>query len=372
MLAGQQIQGLLILNYPSYIYERWHTTLLTFAVGTFSLFFNTFLAKHLPLLEAVVLFVHVFGFFAILAVLWALGPVGDASEVFTTFNDMGGWGNYGTSTLVGIFAVILPLLGADAAVHMAEEVRDASKIIPRTMIWTTCVNGTLGFIMIITFCMVIGNLEDIIFTPTTQPFIAVFYQATQNIPATNAMTALIIFMSMFCNLSIVATASRQLFAFARDRGTPFGSWLAHVRPGWDVPVNSIVVSWVVTCLLSLLNIGSTVAFNSVASLSISGVIASYIVSVGCITRKRILNEPLLPSKFSLGRWKGLALNVASMVYLVLFFVLSFFPLNPNPAPSLMNWAILIFGAIIILALLDYVVRGRHVYEGPVEYVRKGV
>lgn len=227
MLAGQQIQGLLILNYPTYGYERWHTTLLTFAVATFSLFFNTLLAKKLPLLEGIVLFVHIFGFFAILIVLWVMGPKGDAAEVFTTFNNYGGWSNQGTSALVGIFGLILSLLGADAAVHMSEELRDASKQLPRSMILTTVVNGLMGFIMIITFCMVIGNLDDVINTPTLQPFIAVFYQATQSLAGTNAMSALIIFMQMFCNLSIVATASRQLFAFARDHGMPFGPWLSY-------------------------------------------------------------------------------------------------------------------------------------------------
>lgn len=170
----------------------------------------------------------------------------------------------------------------------------------------------------------------------------------------------------------MATASQQLFAFARDKGTPFGAWFAYVRPGWDVSVNSIIVSWLVTCLLSLLNIGSPVAFNSVASLSICGVLASYIVSTGCVTRKRILDEELLPSKFSLGRWKGLALNVASLIYLVIFFVLTFFPIDVNPTLSVMNWTCLMFGATILFALLDYVIRGRHVYDGPVEYVRKGM
>jgi len=324
------------------------------------------------LIEGVVLFVHIFGFFAILIPLWVMGPVGDAAEVFTTFNDYGGWGDLGASALVGIFAVILPLLGADAAVHMSEELKDASKTLPRSMIATTVINGAMAFVMIITFCMVLGNLDEIIFTPTTQPFIAVFYQATQSLAGTNAMTALIIFMQMFCNLSIVATASRQLFAFARDKGTPFGGWLAYVRPGWDVPANSIFVSWLVTCLLSLINIGSPVAFNSISSLSISGILASYVVSIGCIARKRILNEPMLPSKFTLGRWPGLALNIVSLIYLALFFVLSFFPQSLHPTAPTMNWAIVMFGGIIILALLHYAVKARHVYDGPVEYVRKGV
>lgn len=38
----------------------------------------------------------------------------------------------------------------------------------------------------------------------------------------------------------------------------------------------------------------------------------------------------------------------------------------------MNWAISIFEAIVTLALLHYVVKGRHVYDGLMEYVRKGV
>ena len=371
LLAGQQIQGLLILNYPTYIYERWHTTLITFAVGTFSFGVNTVLAKFLPLIEGVFLFVHVLGFFGIMATLWALGPKGDAAEVFTTFNNYGGYSSNGGSALVGLFAVILPLLGADAAVHMSEELRDASKQLPRSMIFTTIFNGLLGFIMVITFCMTLGNLDDIINTPTFQPFIAVFYQATQSLPATNAMTAIVIIMQMFCNLSIVATASRQLFAFARDKGVPGYSWFAHVRPGWDVPVNSIFVSWLVTCLLACINIGSPVAFNSISSLSISGVVASYIISIGCMARKRILNEALLPSKFSLGRWPGLALNIVSLAYLTLFFVMSFFPISVNPVPSAMNWAIVMFVGIIGLALLHYM-QARHVYDGPVEYVRKNI
>ncbi len=203
---------------------------MVFAVSAFAVFFNTYLAKKLPLIEGIVLVVHVFGFFAILVPLWVLAPRSSAREVFTQFNNGGGWPNYGSSALVGILASILPLLGADAAVHMSEELRDASKILPQTMIWTTVFNGLLGFVMIITFCFCLGPLLAAVETPTGYAFIQVFYGATQSYAGANAMSALIIIMATFCNLSIVATASRQLFAFARDQGVPFGGWLAYVRP----------------------------------------------------------------------------------------------------------------------------------------------
>lgn len=49
-LAATIIQGLIILNDPSYIYERWHGTLLAIAVAFFSIAFNTVLASRLPII----------------------------------------------------------------------------------------------------------------------------------------------------------------------------------------------------------------------------------------------------------------------------------------------------------------------------------
>lgn len=73
-LAGGQIQGLVILNNASYVPERWHGTLLVIAVSTFSILFNTLLARKLPLVEGIVLVLHIFGFFAVFITMWVLGP----------------------------------------------------------------------------------------------------------------------------------------------------------------------------------------------------------------------------------------------------------------------------------------------------------
>lgn len=36
----------------------------------------------------------------------------------------------------------------------------------------------------------------------------------------------------------------------------------------------------------------------------------------------------------------------------------------------MNWAILMLGVVIIFAAVWYVVRARHEYDGPVEYMQR--
>ncbi|KAF1812932.1 amino acid transporter [Eremomyces bilateralis CBS 781.70] len=367
-IAGSQIQGLVILNYPNYTPENWHGTLMVFAVSAFAVLFNTVLAKKLPLIEGTILVIHILGFFAILIPLWVLGPRGDPKVVFSDFQAFTGW-SPAAGTLVGVLPAILPLLGADACVHMSEELRDASASLPKSMIWTTVSNGALGFIMLATFAMTLGDIETVINSPTKNAFIEVFFNVTKSYKATNAMSSLIIFMQIFCNLSIVATASRQLFAFARDGGVPFASYFAYIPQGWDIPVNSVILSFVSTCLLSLINLGSPVAFNSISSISTGALLSSYAVSIGLIAFKRIRGEPLLPSKFTLGKF-GLPLNIISILFLLFLFLMSFFPSFPSPDAETFNWGVLVYVVIVLFSLVYYYWRGRHVYVGPVEYVRK--
>ena len=123
---------------------------------------------------------------------------------------------------------IFSFIGPDSATHMSEELRDASKSLPRAMIATAIVNGAMGFVMLCTFCMLVGDVDAILASPTGQPFIQVFYNATGSKAGASAMTSIMIVMATFGCVTNIATSSRQIWAFARDRGLPFSGWLAHV------------------------------------------------------------------------------------------------------------------------------------------------
>ncbi|KAI7474376.1 hypothetical protein KC357_g5215 [Hortaea werneckii] len=346
-LTGTQIQGLLVLNYPGYVFERWHGTLLIIAMLFFAVFFNTVLAHRLPLVEGLILFIHVFGFIGIFITLLALSPKASHQAVWNTFYDPG-WNNAGLSTLIGgLVAATAPLLGADAAgkftynlsryaslteekPHVAEELQDAAYTLPRVMTFATFANGLMAFVMLIAICYCIGDIEAVLSTPTGYPFIQIFYNITGSLAATNAMTAFIIILSASSCITIMAGSSRQLFAFARDDGLPFSKWVARVRPGLDVPVNAILVSFTFAACISLVNIGSTAAFNSITSLGTGTLTISYIICLSCMIWLRIAGKPLLPSRFDLGRSFGLALNVVAVGFLLLVFVIAFFPPVPQP------------------------------------------
>lgn len=119
-LDGTIIQGLIVLNSSSYVFERWQGTLLVIAITTFAIVFNTVLAKKLPLVEGFLLVLHVLGVFAIIIPLWVLAPTDNAKDVFTVFTNAGGWSSDGTATMVGLVSPVISLIGFDCAVHMCE------------------------------------------------------------------------------------------------------------------------------------------------------------------------------------------------------------------------------------------------------------
>ncbi|KAI9367357.1 amino acid/polyamine transporter I [Aspergillus egyptiacus] len=369
MLAGTIIQGLVVLNDPGYDFERWHGTLLVIAITTFSILFNTFLAKKLPLIEALILIIHIVGLFAIIIPLWVLAPRNNAKAVFTEFNNGGGWNSDATATLVGFSTTITSMIGYDCSVHMCEEIKDASLTLPKAMMSAVAVNAILGFTMIITLCFTIGDVNHILSSPTGFPFIQLFYDTTRSYAATNAMTAILVITLTASTVTEVATASRQLWSFARDKGLPFSSFFAYVTPGWDIPLNSVLVSLVVTILLSLINIGSYVALAAIVSLTITALMSAYILSIGCIILKRLRKEPLPHRRWSLGRF-GMAINIAAMAFLLPVFVFAFFPLTSSVDEQTMNWSVVMYVGLITLASVYYAIWGRHQFIAPVALVRR--
>jgi len=105
-VAGTLVQGLLVLNYPSYNYQRWHGALLLYAVVFLALFVNTYLGRFLPQIEAMMLLFHILGFFGILIPLVYLSPHQRAEFVFTDFLNLGDWNSKVLAFFVGLISAM--------------------------------------------------------------------------------------------------------------------------------------------------------------------------------------------------------------------------------------------------------------------------
>ncbi|KAK0246605.1 hypothetical protein LTS09_018253, partial [Friedmanniomyces endolithicus] len=118
-MVGSCIQGLIVLNnLDTYIFQAWHGTLLTIAVILFVSLFNTLLAARLPLIEGVLLILHMAGLFAIIIPLWVMAPRGNIHDTLFKFTTTGGWPDLGLASMIGMVNPIGVLVGYDCAVHM--------------------------------------------------------------------------------------------------------------------------------------------------------------------------------------------------------------------------------------------------------------
>ena len=137
-----------------------------------------------------------------------------------------------------------------------------------------------------------------------------------------------------------------------------------------MPLNSLIVSFVFTALISLINIGSTIAFNNIISLGVAALITSYVISVSCLLIRKLRQpETLPPARWTMGKY-SVFVNAIAAVYLVLVLIMTFFPQVPNPTPQEFNWSIVIYGAVVLWAAAYFVVSGRKVYRGPVVLCRR--
>lgn len=319
------ILGLATLGVPSYSIQPWHETLLTIGIVAFCVFFNVFLAGRLPLIEALVFVLHGLGVFVVIIPLWVMAPRGNAHDTILVFTDNGGWGDLSLAATIGMVPMIGMLIGYDCSVHMSEEVQDASRTIPMVLVWAVGSNALMLLVVGITYIFCLGNLDSVLDTTTGQPVIQVFYNATQSVAGTSIMVAVIIIIFLSACVGQVATASRQMWSFSRDRGFPGSSWLDKVPPTWNIPLNSIFVSAIITCLLSLINLGSYTAFNAFNSLGTVSILASYTITIGCLIWRRLSGNSLPSRRWSLGRW-GLPLNIVSLCFTTPMIVFYVFPL----------------------------------------------
>jgi choline transport protein len=138
-------------------------------------------------------------------------------------------------------------------------------------------------------------------------------------------------------------------------------------------ISQLVVVLAVALLLSAINFGSSTALQAILSVSNAALIFSYIVSIGSVRLKRLRGQPLLPSRFSLGKWGGLV-NDISLAFLFVGFVFSFFPMAPSVGDAAwavdFNWAIIIFSGTCVLAGVYYVLGGGERYVAPVSLVKE--
>lgn len=259
--------------------------------------------------------------------------------------------------------------GYDSATHISEELHNPRVGVPRAMIGSILINGAMGFGILIAILFGMGDIEAALSSNTGFPIIEIFYHMTRgNATAASAMTSTIIVSASLATVGLSAAATRTLWAFARDKGPPASGWLSRLNERSRIPTNALVLITVVLALLGLLNIASTAAFGAILSLTVVALNLSYLFPVVAMLYRRTRTPGVLvwgPWRMSNGA--GMVANIISICWITFVTVFLLLPAMKPVTALNMNYASAVLGGVIIFATIDWFVRGRKHYKGPLKH-----
>lgn len=385
-LMGSMIQGCIILCNEDYVPTGWHTTLLAYASMALPILCNIYARRLIAPLEIAAAVMHVLLLIAFVVVLVVMARRSTPDFVFqTSFFGISGWENEGIQWSVGLLAVIFPLAAYDSMLHMADEVKDAPKRVPKAMVWANIFSGIIMFAFVIVLLFCLGDVDRVTNTPTGFPIIETLYEATGNKGATVFMVMGIYFIIAASQFNILASVSRLAWAFAKDGGLPFSTTFAIVHPTLRIPVNAVLLTSTICLLINIIPVGSTTAFYALTSLSTLALYFSYCLPSTLILVRKLQGTfpPYGPWKIPGPYWVGLSINIFAFAwgwYCVFSLCLpTFMPVTAATSryclrPSvnnigadkdvLVNWAGPILLAVILIALSQWFMGGKKTFRLP--------
>jgi amino acid transporter len=209
--------------------------------------------------------------------LLAYAPSWNVSRLWTFKNysgDLGGGVWPATQSMwllfgLGLLLPIYTITGFDASAHTAEETHDASRAVPKGIVSSVLWSSLFGYLMLSAFVIAIPDMDKAAASGGN-----VFFATLDTVlPAglKYGLYAAILVSQFLCGLATVTSASRMIFAFARDGGLPASAALRKVHTTLKSPVTAIWCAAVISVLFTLY----TPAYTTIVSVTVIFIFISY-------------------------------------------------------------------------------------------------
>jgi len=143
--------------------------------------------------------------------------------------------------MIGLLLVTYTITGYDASAHTSEETHDAQINVPKGMWQAVFYSMIFGYLMVCSFVLAMPSVAEGA-AQGWNVFFWIMESSTMPIFLRSLLYVGIVFANFLCGLACVTSASRMMYAFARDEGLPFSKALSNVSVQYRVPVASIWVS----------------------------------------------------------------------------------------------------------------------------------
>ncbi|HZZ21740.1 MAG TPA: amino acid permease, partial [Roseiarcus sp.] len=270
------------------------------------------------------------------------------------------WPNKVSGLMVFLLGLLLPIYtitGYDASAHTSEETHKAAMSAPHGMVSSVWWSAIFGYAMLIGFLVLIPDMKD----AAKQGWNVFFWALDQRFPVwlKDALYVAIFVSQFLCGLATVTSASRMIFAFARDDGLPGSSVLKKVSHAHRTPVAAIWTASILAVLFvwgaSLVTIAGASAYTIVVSCTVIFLFFSFAIPIalGLLAYGKTWTR-MGPWDLSEPLFKLVA--VLSILSAILIFFIGVQP--PNA------WALWITVGFLILTGIIWVVYEQRRFQGP--------
>lgn len=248
---------------------------------------------------------------------------------------------------------------------MCEELKDSSRQAPRAMVLSVYIGAITGFVFLISVCFCIGDIENVANTSTMVPLIQIFYDSTGSKFGSCILSSAITIIVLGSANALLAEAARSLYAFARDNGLPFSSFISRVESKHQTPMIAILLVAAFQMILNTIYLFTVTGFNTVIALATEGFYLSYAMPL-LVRLASFMNGSYkqITGPWSMRPRLSFAMNLIGFLYLIFACITFNFP-SLYPVTSMnMNYTSAAIGIIMIVAFTTWFASARKYFSGP--------
>ncbi|KAJ1302731.1 hypothetical protein OPQ81_003044 [Rhizoctonia solani] len=266
---ASSLVGLYALGHPEFIISPWMVFVTYQLVNAFGLVFNCF-HRILPALSTGSLYISIIAWLVTTILVPAVSNTKQPAEfVFATFINQTGWDSNVIAFIVGLVSPSWCFAALDVVTHMAEEIHQPERMIPRTILITVLIGLVSSLTYTIAMVFSITNFKAVAGSATGVPILELYYEATRSLAGAIGLHVLFLLTGFGCLIGCHSWQTRLAWSFSRDHGLPGSQWWSVVNAITGVPLNAHLMSCAWVALLGCLFIASSTAFNRVYCLSLS-------------------------------------------------------------------------------------------------------
>jgi amino acid transporter len=324
--------------------------LILLAIATVINFMGT---KVLSVIARIAFVCELTGCLIVGVLLLTIGRHGGISTLFHTFG-AGKPGSYFPAFATGALIGLWVYYGFEACGDVAEEVPNASRVIPKAMRRTIYVGGAASTFITVSFILSVSNWADVISGKETDPVGTALSGAFGTVGMKIVLfVVLISFLS--CAMSLQAAGSRLMYSYGRDRMIFGHRFFSKFNEKRHVPQYAMGIAGLLPAIVVLISLFSTNALAKIIAFASCGIYCAFTMVTIAALRARLKGwQP--DGRFTMGSW-GLLITSAAIAYQFIAILDMCYPHYANV--SWLDNYIVILGLVIVFGIgIVYMALGR--------------